>query len=763
MALTRRQFLTLAGGSAAGAVIFQACGIGEGEKLIESPIEMPEDLVSGLDNWYATLCRQCPTSEGILVRVMEGRAKKIEGNVDYPINGGKHSARCEAGLQALYHPDRIRGPMVRVGPRGSGQFEEIGWSDAIARLTFQLQALQNDNDQSSMVMVTDPVGAHLGMVVDRFVSRFGGRHLPYEPLERVTLRTAIEQVFQEEMLPDFDIANASRVLSFGADFLNTWLSPVKYSRGYGELRQGDRERGRLIHVDSRFSMTAANADDWVHVNPGTEGLLALSIAHVIISEGLGDAEAAAALTNGDPNALQELAPAKVAGRISDHISAEYIEELARDFAGHRPSLALGGGSAAAHTNGLFNLKAIYSLNYLVGSVGQKGGIIFAPEPALSGVPKGPLDGSFTAWQDLAAEMKRGRVRALLVRGANPWYGLPDAAEFKAATFQVPLVVSFSGLMDDTAAMADLILPENSPLEEWGIDLPDPGSGHQVVGFQQPVVRPVFESRGPELGTKSFPDVLQVVAQGLDLELGLPGESFMEIVQSGARELYEGGRGTAGTTRAGDYPDFQSFWFGALQNGLWRDEAVRSGKSTPAPSPLPTQEERPSFDGPGGPDTFHLAPFASASMTDGRGASLPWLQATPDPVSTATWRTWIEINTKRAEEMGLKVGDEVEVSSDHGSITALVYPHPGMPPDVVSVPIGQGHTAGGRYAKGRGANVLSILAPATVRETGSLAWAATRVKVEKTGKWVWLPRFENTVPELPVDKGNHIIQLIPKDT
>ena len=388
MALTRRQFLTLAGGSAAGAVIFQACGIGEGELQIESPIEMPEDLVSGLDNWYATLCRQCPTSEGILVRVMEGRAKKIEGNVDYPINGGKHSARCEAGLQALYHPDRIRGPMVRVGPRGSDQFEEIGWSDAIARLTFQLQALQNDNDQSSMVMVTDPVGSHLGMVVDRFVSRFGGRHLPYEPMERITLRTAIEQVFQEDMLPDFDIGNASRVLSFGADFLNTWLSPVKYSRGYGELRQGERERGRLVHVDSRFSMTAANADDWVHVNPGAEGLLALSIAHVIISEGLGDAEAAAALTNGDPNALQELAPAKVAGRISDHISPEYIEELARDFAGHRPSLALGGGSAAAHTNGLFNLKAIYSLNYLVGSVGQKGGIIFAPEPALSEVPKG---------------------------------------------------------------------------------------------------------------------------------------------------------------------------------------------------------------------------------------------------------------------------------------------------------------------------------------------------------------------------------------
>ena len=763
MALTRRQFLTLAGGSAAGAVIFQACGIGPGEEEIQAPIEMPEDLVSGLDNWYATLCRQCPTSEGILVRVMEGRAKKVEGNVDYPINGGKHSARCEAGLQALYHPDRIRGPLVRVGPRGSGQFDEIGWSDAVARLTYQLQLLRDEGDQSSMVMVTDPVGAHLGMVVERFVSAYGGRHVPYEPMESGALRAAIREVYGEEVLPDFDIANASRVLSFGADFLNTWLSPIRYSRGYGEFRQGDRERGRLVHVDSRFSMTAANADRWVHVNPGAEGLLALSIAHVIVSEGLGDADAADALTGGDPNALQAFAPSKVAGAVSDHVTAQQIEELARDFAGHRPALALGGGSAAAHTNGLFNLRAIYSLNYLVGSVGQPGGVVFAPAAALGGVPASPAAGSFGEWQALASEMRQGRVRALLVRGANPWYGLPDAADFKAATFNVPLIVSFSGLMDDTAAMADLILPENSPLEEWGIDLPEPGSGHQVVGFQQPVVRPVFESRGPELGTKSFPDVLQAVAQGLDVDLGLPGENFMEIVQSGARELYERGGGMAGDVRAGDYPDFQSFWYGALQNGLWRDEAARSRKRAPSPSPLPTQNEAPDFQGPSGADTFHLAPFASASMTDGRGASLPWLQATPDPISTATWRTWVEINAKRAEEMGLKMGDEVELSSDHGSITAIAYPHPGMPPDVVSVPIGQGHTAGGRYAKGRGANVLSILAPATVRDTGALAWAATRVRVEKTGKWVWLPMFENTVPERPVDKGNHIIQLTPIDT
>ena len=209
MDLTRRKFLSLIGGAATGAVVFQACGVPEEELLVESPIEMPEDLVDGMHNWYATVCRQCPTAEGIVVRVMEGRAKKIEGNVDYPINLGKHSARCEASLQGLYHPDRLKGPLVRLGDRGSGQFEEISWSDAISRLTFQLEKLQQANKQSQLVMVTDPTTGHARMVVDEFVSKFGGRQLVYEPLESNVLASAIENVFGQKRVPDFDIENSS--------------------------------------------------------------------------------------------------------------------------------------------------------------------------------------------------------------------------------------------------------------------------------------------------------------------------------------------------------------------------------------------------------------------------------------------------------------------------------------------------------------------------------------------------------------------------
>ena len=151
MPLTRRQFLKILGGSAIGAVIFQACGVPEKELLVQSPAKMPEDLVSGIDNWYATLCKSCKTNEGIVVRVMEGRAKKVEGNIDYPINQGKHSARCEAALQSLYHPDRIQGPMVRTGNRGENKWQEISWTDAISRLSEQINKLDS---REQMVLAT---------------------------------------------------------------------------------------------------------------------------------------------------------------------------------------------------------------------------------------------------------------------------------------------------------------------------------------------------------------------------------------------------------------------------------------------------------------------------------------------------------------------------------------------------------------------------------------------------------------------------------
>ena len=193
-----------------------------------------------------------------------------------------------------------------------------------------------------------------------------------------------------------DLDNSKFILSFGADFLSTWVSPTRFSRGYGEFRQGEgRDRGMFYQIDSRFSMTAANADKWLPVRPGWEGYLALSLAQVIVSENLqasgGDVDS---LVGGSAdiqtlNAFRPEIVAPLAGLTSEMTGGdpvEFLKNLARSFAANQPSIAIGGGSAGAQSNGLFNLEAIYALNYLVGTAGKKGGIRFNPPSPWSDVP-----------------------------------------------------------------------------------------------------------------------------------------------------------------------------------------------------------------------------------------------------------------------------------------------------------------------------------------------------------------------------------------
>ncbi|MBM3946834.1 MAG: 4Fe-4S ferredoxin, partial [SAR202 cluster bacterium] len=294
MELTRRQLLKLTG-LGLGGVLYTACTYDLREVIVESPTQIPEDLVAGLDTWYATLCRECAAGEGIIVRVMEGRAKMVQGNPLYPINTGKHSARCEAALQALYHPDRLSGPLRRTDARGRQEFSPTTWSLGIEELGSILE--KHQGTPGSTVIVTDPLRGTTADLVQRFAAAYGARHLAYEPVENTVLYATVKRLYGQDQLPHFDIANAGYVVSFGADFLSTWLNPVGYMRQYGQFRQGTgRKRGKLVQVESRFSMTAANADEWIPVKPGAEGALALSIAYVMIKDGKGDRAAASALT-----------------------------------------------------------------------------------------------------------------------------------------------------------------------------------------------------------------------------------------------------------------------------------------------------------------------------------------------------------------------------------------------------------------------------------------------------------------------------------
>ncbi len=736
MKLTRRNFLAWAGISAIGAV---ACDVFQDSELgTQSPVQLPEDLVKGRDNWYSTLCRQCPSHEGILVRVMEGRAKKVQGNPLYPTNQGKQSARCDGGLQALYHPDRVSGPMRRV----NGQLQPIDWDTALDMLRQQL------NDRGNgLTLITQPLRGHLGLIASRFAEAFGGRHLGFEALDQGTYRTAVKNVFGQDLLPDFDFANSNRILSFGADFLSTWVSPTRWSVEYGKFR--DNHEGLHIHVDPRFSMTAANADRWLPIQPGTEGFLALSLAQVIISEGLqASGVNVDALTGGQgAAALDNFSPDRVGpslglpeGILGGQSPADFIRELARDFAGHGPSIALGGDSAGAHTNGLFNLEAIYALNYLVGSVGQQGGIRFNPPSPLLELPASAQVGSLPDWTGLVDDMRGGATRLVMVHQADPVHGLPGSVGFRSALAQSDvMLISFSSFLDETSSLADLVLPDRVYLEDWGDDIPEPGPGYQVLGVQQPVVNPLSD-----LDPRSFADILLSVSQELGRDGNMPWNSFREALKASSDALFDMRRGSVSATS----PD--EFWNNMLRQGGWWDEGA-TGPSVTAPNGLFNQiaGKGANADFSTSAGDYYLVPFSHNTLLDGRNAHVPWAQATPDPITTVTWQTWVDISEGQAKRLGLREGDIVRVESSRDSIMALVYPNPAMPPNVVGVPLGQGHQSGSSYATAgdsrESSNVLNLLNIQEVQGSGALAWASHRVRIVPTGQSMNISKFEGSFP------------------
>ena len=774
MKVTRRNFLKWAGISALGAV---ACNVfPDREMQIQSPVEIPEDLVRGRDTWYATLCGECPEREGILVRVMEGRAKKVRGNPLYRTNAGKQSVRCDGALQTLYHPDRLSGPMRRTGTRREGAYAPISWDEAMNTIASRLGGIRASGNSSLTMMVTGPMRGHQAVVVDRFASAYGGRYLGLDLMGDSVLRATASNMFGQMNLPSFDLENSTYLLSFGADFLSTWLSPVQLSRGFGNLRSHEHGgvRGSFVHIGARYSATAASADEWIPVRTGMEGVVALSMAHAIIAGP--DSEAAANMAGGasrddllaalDPFSAEHIADPSnpwyvgVPESIRGETAAHMIERIASEFAHSASPLAIGGGEAAAHTNGPSSMAAVYLLNYLAGSVGGRigdGGVVFNPAPPLEELELSYPMGSMDDWTEAASNLRGGQLQALMVCGANPAYSLPNSTGFANALDSASdntLVVSFSSFMDDTAQRADLVLPVRSALEDWGDDVPDPGPGFQTVGFQQPVVNPL-----PDLDPRSFPDLLLALSGDLGLDDGLP-DTFYGVLRDAAQRLFDTGRGTPLLKEGEDEPralTFPAFWNMLLERGGWEDREATAEADAPAPPDLrqiAERHSRPRYHGPAGGNTFLLVPFLHNSILDGRGAHLPWLQAAPDPLTTVTWQTWVEINAHRARQMGLQEGDVVSIVSTEGDIEAVVYPHPALAPDVVGVPVGQGHLPGVEYAtrdgEVRGGNILSLLSPQTTDpDTGASAWASTQVRVTPTGRNVRVSKFEGIVTAFPI--------------
>ncbi|MBI4759938.1 MAG: molybdopterin-dependent oxidoreductase [Chloroflexota bacterium] len=712
--ISRRDFLKLATAGAATTAVLTGCGPTSRFVSREPYLKMPEYTYNGMSTYYATTCRECAAACGLVVRTMQGRAIKVEGNANNPVNLGKTCARGQATLQGLYNPDRVENPVKQA--RGAQLSQEtLDWNAAIQIVSDALKNTKPSEIAFLMGMAPD----HLFDLVSDLAKaigapapiRFGALGM-FEA--RATLSKAAEDLFGKASMPFFDLENADVVISFGSNFLETWLSPVALTRGFAKMRRGNPERrGYFVQFEARMSQTASKADEWIPLRPGTESLVALALGRLI----------AEAKGGSLPPAFASVDPLTAAADAG--VQLEVLERLAQALVKANRPLVIPGGAALGQSNGLAVAESVLALNALLGNFGLPGGVFISPLAPAQDAYHRPA--SAKEMTDFIAKMKNGGVKVLFVHGVNPVFELPKHLGFAEALAAVPQVISFATFPDETALASDYIFPDHHGLESWGYQRAVV-SAKPVLSGAQPVVTPYFN-------TRATADVFLAAAAlaGGKFAEALPFADEVAFIQSKLTQLV----GEEGFFTA---PEINSFTAYFQQYGGWwtSDPAL----ATPSAANAIAKRFTPAAAEFAGEGEFFFLPFVSPTLGEA-GANKPWLQELADPTTTVMWNTWVEMNPVTAHELGIENDDIVEIVSEAGSVEAPVYLYPAIRPDVIAMPFGQGHTAYGRFASGRGANPADVLG-SHFNEAGDLAFAGMKVAVKKTGKTKVLSRLESRI-------------------
>jgi anaerobic selenocysteine-containing dehydrogenase len=722
--INRRKFLKI-GAIGAAATILAGCQNPRRWVILEPYVKPPEEQLAGVATFFASTCRQCPAGCGIIVRVMNGRALKLEGNPDHPLNKGKLCARGQAGLQLLYNPDRLTGPFQQA-QRSSKQLTSLTWDAAINTLGAKIK----DAGSQVAVILGSTTSGHLYDIFQKLTTAIGApAPLVYDQyagfIGYPLLQANSQALFDGADLPAYNIGEADVVLSFGADFLGTWTSAVRYGVEYGQFRSGKLgQRGLLVQMEPRMTITGAKADQWLPIKPGSEGEIAQAIAYLISTLPGVPAERAAQAKGlfGSVDINQAAA--------DSGLTVDMLTRLAIAFGNASHPVAIPGSSLGGQANAQDQVEAVQLLNFIATPTGENGGVLVSTGSPSKAVLK-PQISTYSEVVKLIGQMQAGQVKVLLVYGANPVYDLPVTAGFSAGLAKVPTVVSFSPMLDETAASSDLILPDHTYLEGWGYELVSPSFGVPVVSSQQPVVTPV-----PGYDTRGTGDVLLAVAKSIPaVASALPESDEVAYLKQIITQLPAGQYG--GTT-----PD--ELWARFLQHGGWWQGFSQTLTLSPGAKLSSSKLTSPQFLGNESDYPYFLTIYLSTLLSDGRGANLPWLQGVPDPLTTESWQTWVEINPDTAQKLGVRNGDIVQVISQFGEISAPVYAFEGIRPDTIAIPTGQGHIEYGRYASQHGGNPIVLVGPQADAASGGLAWANIRVKVVKTGSQTQLATFENVM-------------------
>jgi thiosulfate reductase/polysulfide reductase chain A len=510
----RRDFLKLAG--AAGALVLGQRFVPVGSGAISPPPRAPQGT------WIPTACNMCGGQTGIRVFVAHGRVLKIEPNPDNPVgvanvstdfwqwkntDGAAMCPKGNAGPMALYDPDRVKAPLRRTNPRkGPGEdpgWVTLSWDEALATIADRLRVLRDRGEPHKLVWFSED---HAFVDIQKdFCALFGTpNYFNHSNLCDVSRKAAFRLVMGDER-PLADVAHARYILLFG------WnpLGATKWSHLPRIFTRALERGAKLVVVDPYLSTTAARAHEWIPIRPGTDGALALALAHLLVRWELYDREFVGEWTEGFEQfaAFVEDKTPEWAEAITD-VPAATIRRMARDLGNLRPAVVDAWSGPGQHANAVQSLRAIALLNALVGNIDQPGGMInperrgpahqpvrgpVIKQPRLDNLHLYPFGHPSGVYTEVFQGLATGEVPYLpevgIIIFQNPVLSVPGTATVIEALKKLNFLVVIDTMLSETAWLADIVLPGTTYLERY--DLTTNWVTWSSVSLRQPVVEPIF--------------------------------------------------------------------------------------------------------------------------------------------------------------------------------------------------------------------------------------------------------------------------------
>jgi len=716
------------------------------------------------EKWVNTSCLNCPARCAIRVRVVKGRAIRITGNPLSLVSEGKICPRAHIGLQVLYDPGRVFTPLKRTNKeKGKGidpQWVPVSWDKALDEVAHRLKSVRESGQPQKVLLFSGLNTASSEEMISRFAGAFGTPNLiSGDGLDGETEKSGNWMADGHYADTAYDLDHTNYVLAFGADMVESSKPLSRFLRKWGKIRREKPDRSKIVVINPRHSITAAKADEWIPINPGTDGALAMAIAHVIVSENLYDKTFIKDWTVGFDSyknlVLSQYSP-KEASRITG-IPTEVIQRIAREFAQTQPALALRGRESIDWPDGSFISYAIFCLNALVGSIDVPGGVIYQESVKYNELPRRQEDEIAKKGQAMprldfrgtdkfpAAKVVTNQIPESLLGdipypvemavGFNGNFNMvaPGTERWDKAMKKLPYYVHLSPFISEMALYADLVLPSTTYLEEWGYDHSPPGSGFAEVRIKQPAVRPAGDAR-------SVADIVFQLSKRLKggmeqsfAQVGDDSEGFVKFRTATLmpwKEFLNKGVWVGKEYEYRKYghlfnPPSKKFEF---CSGNLKSLIGKAGKGKERDLDYLPRYKEATFLGEKGKYPLVLLPYQPLMVVENGSQNYPWAQEIFLPMQGVGWETPVEINSETAKSLRLRDGQAVWVESPFQKIKARLKVSEGVHPEVVTLPMGQGHYSYGTWQKGIGVNPNEIIGVDYDSMSGQSVFFNTRVKI-----------------------------------